>query len=150
MNALALPPSALPRRTAIKVQSDIAALESMSLVELRKEWAKRYGCSPALRSPDLLRIVLAWRLQAKAHGGLDLSTRRKLRCNGPVFAEGLDLGVGTKLTRDWNGHTEEIAVEHSAFRWKGNCYPSLSAVALAMTGTRQNGPKFFGLRGKRR
>jgi hypothetical protein len=122
----------------------------MPLVELRRAWARLYGPSPALRSPDLLRLILAWRLQADAHGGLDLATRRKLKRSGPVCAEGLDLGRGTRLTRDWHGRTEEIVVEKSGFRWKNDCYPSLSAVALAMTGTRQNGPRFFGLRGKHR
>ena len=67
-----------------------------------------------------------------------------------MFAEGLRLGPGTKLTREWRGQMEEVIVEKNGFRWSGNCYPSLSAVALAMTGTRRNGPKFFGLRGKGR
>ena len=30
--------------------------------------------------------------------------------------------------------------------WKGRRYASLSAVARAITGTRRNGPAFFGLR----
>lgn len=124
------------------------ALEPLSLVELREEWSKHFGQVPSLRSPDLLRLILAWRLQAKAHGGLDLATRRKLKRTGPVFAEGLDLGPGTKLTREWQGQTEEVIVEKNSFRWRGDCYPSLSAVALAMTGARANGPKFFGLRSK--
>jgi hypothetical protein len=125
---------------------EITSLESLSLAELRREWADRFGAPPALRSPDLLRIVLAWRIQAKVHGGLNLATRRKLKRNGPVFAEGLDLGPGTALMRRWQGQTEEVIVGRHGFRWKGNSFPSLSAVALAMTGTRRNGPKFFGLR----
>ena len=32
------------------------------------------------------------------------------------------------------------------FAWNGNTYPSLSKVARAITGTRWNGPRFFGLR----
>jgi len=35
-----------------------------------------------------------------------------------------------------------------AFAWKGKIYPSLSKVAFAITGTRWNGPRFFGLRYK--
>ena len=34
------------------------------------------------------------------------------------------------------------------FAWNGKTYASLSKVALAITGTRWNGPKFFGLRDK--
>lgn len=125
---------------------DVAALEPLSLVGLRAEWAKHYGTAPALRSPDLLRLILAWRLQAKEQGGLDRATRRKLQRNGRVVAEGLDLGVGTKLKREWQGHLEEVLIERHGFSWKGTLYPSLSSVAQAITGTRWNGPRFFGLR----
>ena len=127
---------------------DIAALELLSLVQLRGEWSKYFGQVPSLRSPDLLRLVLAWRLQAKANGGLGSRIRRKLNGTGPVFAEGLNLGFGARLTREWQGQTEEVFVEKNGFRWKGDSYPSLSAVALAMTGARANGPKFFGLRAR--
>jgi hypothetical protein len=34
------------------------------------------------------------------------------------------------------------------FAWNGQTYDSLSKVAFAITGTRWNGPRFFGLRGK--
>ncbi|MEO8409668.1 MAG: DUF2924 domain-containing protein [Propionivibrio sp.] len=125
---------------------DIAMLEPLSLKELRAKWATHYGTAPALRSPDLLRLILAWRLQAKTQGGLDRPTRRKLKRTGPVMAEGLDLGVGTRLKREWQSQIEEVLIERHGFSWKGELYPSLSAVALAITGTRWNGPRFFGLR----
>jgi hypothetical protein len=32
------------------------------------------------------------------------------------------------------------------FSWEGRAYPSLSAIAKEITGTRWNGPRFFGLR----
>lgn len=125
---------------------NIAALEPLSLAELRQEWSKHFGQAPQLRSADILRMILAWRLQAKAYGGLDRATRRKLQRNGRVIAEGLDLGVGTKLKREWQGQVEEVLIERHGFSWKGELYPSLSAVATAITGTRWNGPRFFGLR----
>jgi hypothetical protein len=134
---------------AIDPATNIAALELLTLIELRALWAKEYGAPPLLRSPDLLRMILAWRLQAKLHGGLDRATRRKLKRSGPVFAEGLDLASGTRFARNWQGRTEEVVVEQHGFRWNGSSYPSLSAVALAMTGSRRNGPKFFGLRAKK-
>jgi Protein of unknown function (DUF2924) len=34
------------------------------------------------------------------------------------------------------------------FAWNGQTYDSLSKVAFAITGTRWNGPRFFGLRAK--
>jgi Protein of unknown function (DUF2924) len=42
-----------------------------------------------------------------------------------------------------------VAVLGEGLVWNGQTYPSLSKVALAITGTRWNGPKFFGLRDKR-
>ena len=58
-------------------------------------------------------------------------------------------GPGTRIAHVWQGRTEEVVVEHHGFRWNGSSYPSLSAVALAMTGSRRNGPQFFGLRAKK-
>jgi hypothetical protein len=43
-----------------------------------------------------------------------------------------------------------ITVLHDGgFDWQGRRYASLSAVARAITGTRWNGPLFFGLRNGR-
>jgi hypothetical protein len=39
-----------------------------------------------------------------------------------------------------------VMAEH--FAWNGQTYDSLSKVAFAITGSRWNGPRFFGLRGK--
>ena len=61
--------------------------------------------------------------------------------------QGLDLGVGAKLTRLWRGRPVEVVVEREGFRWEDQLYPSLSAAATAIAGTRWNGPRFFGLRG---
>jgi hypothetical protein len=41
-----------------------------------------------------------------------------------------------------------VAVLADGFAWNGKTYPSLSKIAFAITGTRWNGPKFFGLRDK--
>jgi hypothetical protein len=38
-----------------------------------------------------------------------------------------------------------VAVLADGFAWNGKTYPSLSKIALAITGTRWNGPRFFGL-----
>jgi hypothetical protein len=39
-------------------------------------------------------------------------------------------------------------LDADGFVWNGQTYASLSKVAFAITGTRWNGPKFFGLRDK--
>ena len=58
------------------------------------------------------------------------------------------LRPGTVLGREWNGQMHRVAVLSDGFAWHGKTYPSLSKVAYAITGTRWNGPKFFGLRDK--
>jgi Protein of unknown function (DUF2924) len=124
----------------------VERLETLDLEALRVLWRQHGGSRLRLRSPELLRLLLAWRLQAAVHGGLDPETRRRLRRRGRVLAEGLELGVGARLRREWRGRTVEVGVEEDGFRWEERLYPSLSAAATAIAGTRWNGPRFFGLR----
>ena len=125
---------------------EVEALTGLDLDRLRAAWSARYGCPPPLRSVELLQLMLAWRLQAEAFGALDRETRRRLKRRGAIEAEGLTLGVGARLRREWQGRIVEVEVEASGFRWQGTHYPSLSAAATAIAGTRWNGPRFFGLR----
>lgn len=122
------------------------SLTGLNLEALRRFWSERYGAPPALRSAVLLRHLIAWRLQAQAYGGLDEATRRALARTGPVQPEGKHLGVGARLTRIWNGREVTVIVEEHGFRWNDTLFPSLSAAATAIAGTRWNGPRFFGLR----
>jgi len=121
-------------------------LDSRSLAELRAIWQAHFGRPPKLRSAELLRLMLAWRLQAVAQGGLNRETWRKLARRGPVQPEGRELGVGAILRRDWQGQSIEVVVEETGFLWRGQIWPSLSAIAREATGSRWNGPRFFGLR----
>ena len=52
------------------------------------------------------------------------------------------------LVREWDRQLHRVTVLADGFAWDGKVYPSLSKVAFAMTGTRWNGPRFFGLRDK--
>jgi hypothetical protein len=124
----------------------VREIEQMELEQLREFWRRRYGAPPPLRSLPIMRMVLAWRVQAEALGGLDAETRRALARTGAIEAEGRHLGIGAKLTRTWKGRPVEVVVEEDGFRWNGALYPSLSAAATAIAGSRWNGPRFFGLR----
>ena len=55
---------------------------------------------------------------------------------------------GTILVREWNGRMQRVTALAEGFAWSGKTYPSLSKIASSITGTRWNGPKFFGLRDK--
>ncbi len=120
----------------------------MELAELRSLWGKRFGAPPSLKSLSIMRMMLAWRLQAERHDGLDSATRKAIARSGGAQPEGLDLGVGTRITRTWKGGRVEVIVEEDGFRWNGTTFRSLSAAATAIAGSRWNGPRFFGLRAR--
>ena len=128
------------------VRQEVEVLERLNLYQLRDTWAERFGPAPRFRSVELFRLMLAWRIQAAASGGLDPATRKALRASGPVVAEGQDLGVGAILRRQWQGQEVCVEVVDGGFGWEGRIYRSLSAAASAIAGSRWNGPKFFGLR----
>jgi hypothetical protein len=131
------------------VEQAVAAIDQLTLEQLREEWRRRYGPPPALRSVVFLRHLLAHRLQVEAFGGLDEETKRLLARSGPVEAEGRHLGLGARLTRNWQGREVTVVVEQQGFRWEDRLFPSLSAAATAIAGSRWNGPRFFGLRDPR-
>lgn len=121
-------------------------LATMDLDSLRRLWEERYGVPPSLRSVPIMRLMLAWRIQADALGGLDERTRHLLARTGATEPEGRHLGIGARLTRRWKGREVEVVVEEEGFRWEGRLFPSLSAAATAIAGSKWNGPRFFGLR----
>lgn len=128
------------------LEAEVAALEHLDLHALRDKWRERFGAPPKFRSTEMLRLLLAWRIQALALGGLDRDTRDALSRTGPVVAEGQDLGIGATFRRMWNGEEQIVTVVDKGFDWNGRTFKSLSAVATAIAGTRWNGPRFFGLR----
>jgi hypothetical protein len=102
--------------------------------------------------------MLAYRLQAEHFGDLDSESKRLLDNAVSPEAAGrravessrinIDVRPGTMLAREWNGRMQRVAVLADGFAWNGKTYRSLSKIALAITGTRWNGPRFFGLRDK--
>jgi hypothetical protein len=150
--------SAAPDRELIDIE--IARLRGLEVGELRARWHTvfRRAAPPHLPRHLLFRI-LAYRLQADRLGDLDADTRRLLERIGSG-SEGIDrlvadlnrlrteLRPGTLLTREWDGHLQRVMVLADGFTWNGKTYPSLSKVAFAITGSRWNGPRFFGLRDK--
>lgn len=121
-------------------------LAGKNLSDLRQTWANHFGKPPKLRSPELLALILAYRLQALAEGGMDVEARRTLR-RPSVAKSASPLTPGTLLSREWQGVRHEVIVAPDGrLQWRGGEYRSLSQVARAITGVRWNGPRFFGLR----
>jgi Protein of unknown function (DUF2924) len=148
---------ALPDRDAL--DAEIARLRDLDIGGLRSRWQAVFGRPAATHlSRHLLFRVLAYRLQAERWGDLDAKIRRLLdRAESPEQAgrsavalrrTTTELRPGTVLGREWNGQMHRVAVVTDGFAWNGKSYSSLSQVAFAITGTRWNGPRFFGLRDK--
>ena len=125
---------------------DCSALGGLGLDPLRALWRERFGAPPSIRSPEILALMLAWRIQAARHGGLEVELRRVIRqaATAPSLTT---LNPGTRLTREWQGVRHEVVVEPDGrLRHAGAIHKSLSQVARKITGSRWNGPRFFGLR----
>lgn len=126
------------------ISAQIAALDSMTLSALRAQWTKLYGPAPAHRAADMVRAILAWRIQADAYGGLSTATTAMLmQDDRPSFAAERP---GMRLARDYAGRRHEVVITDQGIAYDGAVYASLSAVARRITGQRWNGPRFFGLR----
>lgn len=138
---------------------EVARLRDLDAADLRSRWHTVFGRrAPAHLSRHLLFRVLAYRMQADQLGDLDGESRGLLdRSESPekaaqraVARRAAELRLGTMLAREWNGVMQRVAVLEGGFAWRGKTYPSLSGVAFAITGTRWNGPRFFGLRDRPR
>ena len=130
--------------TSQLIAQKVEALEELGLSELRALWEKRFGPPPKLRSADLMRCLLAWHIQAEFYGGIDGSLRRRLSQKGNAAASSLN--AGTRIVKEWQGRRYEVLVDHHGPLFEGRHYRSLSEIARTITGTRWNGPRFFGLR----
>jgi hypothetical protein len=143
------------------LEAEIARLRDLDLVALRARWHTAFGRWPPPHLPrHLVFRVLAYRLQADRFGDLDGVSRRLLdsatspeaagRRAAQVSGIAASVQPGAVLAREWNGQMHRVAVLTDGFAWNGKTYPSLSKIAQAITGTRWNGPKFFGMRDKTR
>ena len=161
--------------TATGLEAELAELKRLSLDDLRLRWRNNWGrLAPAHLSRGLLFRLMTYRLQAKVFGDLDRKTARLLErmANGAAEKsaakgsatlgsdepaeskvssaraayEPLILKPGALLIREWQGRLERVTVADDGFAWNGAAYASLSAVAFAITGTKWNGHKFFGVR----
>ena len=135
-------------------EAEIAELRNLGLAELRTLWAERLGKPRQLASTELTRRWLAWELQAAARGGLEASTRRRLRQLAAALKPDTsssalsDISVkpGIVLSREWAGTNHKVVVLETGFAWNGQVWNSLSEIATKITGTRWSGPRFFGLK----
>jgi hypothetical protein len=131
------------------VEEEVEALATMSPAQVRERWKQVTGAVVPKVSPSLLRLALAYELQAKAYGGLSRKTQQRLAQLAAAKTLTRDIKPGMQLVREWNGAVHVVHVdENSTIHWNGRPWGSLSEVARAITGTRWSGPAFFGLKRK--
>ena len=153
----------------LNLVNEVAALERLSVGQLRQRFAELFGETTHACNRTWLVKRIAWRLQALAEGDLSERARRRaaelardadLRLNPPqrqataptATPEPVRLPApvdprlpppGTLLTRPYKGQLVQVQVLTDGFAYAGTVYASLSAVAKVITGSHCNGFHFF-------
>ena len=149
---------------------ELTALGGMTAGELARRYAELFGEPTRSWNRAYLVRKIAWKLQALAEG--DLSERGRRRAED--LAQGTLLRVmpakarpsaqagevvttsppggdprlpppGTAIVRHYKGRVLQVLVLTDGFEFEGRRYPSLSAVAKAITGSHLRGYRFFRL-----
>ena len=156
----------------LNLAQEVAALERMTVGELRARYAELF--EEETRACNRLWLIrrITWRMQSLQEGGLserafqraqELANTSDLRVTAPRKAQppaetspsttaachfNGDTRVplpGTLLTRRYKGRLIQVTVVTGGFEFEGQLYKSLSAVAKQITGSHWNGYKFFNL-----
>jgi hypothetical protein len=154
------------------VGKEVAALQRMTVKELRAKYVEVFGVETPAHNKAWLVKRIAWRLQVLAEGDLSERARRRaaelandadLRLSPPKAkadpapaerTKTVALRVkgddrlplpGTVITRKYKGETLHVKVLPHGFEFEGEVFKSLSAVAKAITGSHCNGYLFFRL-----
>jgi hypothetical protein len=148
--------------TRTSISDEIAHLRGLDLKGLRSRWQSVFQSLPPDHLPrHLLFAIIAYRVLADRLGDLDHETKQILnrtdaKDTGTTVSTRLvsfdqkrnELTPGTVLVREWDRQSQRVMVTADGFAWNGQTYDSLSKVAFAITGTKWNGPRFFGMRDK--
>jgi hypothetical protein len=153
----------------VNIVNEVAALQRLSIGQLRQRFAELFGEATQASNRTWLIKRIAWRMQALAEGDLSQRARQRaaelardadLRLNpspskattttppphpihAPAPADQRLPPPGTILTRPYKGPLVQVQVLTDGFAYAGRVYPSLSAVAKAITGSHTNGFLFF-------
>jgi DUF2924 family protein len=141
---------AQPTINAAAIEAEVDQIRPLGIDALRARWRMLFGAVPPKGlSKDVIGRMIAYRIQEESFGGLDRETVKLLdRLAHGEKPNELDrrLKTGTVLVREYNGERHTVTVVPDGFLWRDTTYSSLSIIAQAITGTKWNGPRFFGLR----
>src|SRR5688500_3843756 len=90
------------------LDDQLRALESMTKVELSDRWATLTDRPVPKVSPSMLRLALAYELQAKARGGLSRKARQQLAQSAANVAK--DIRPGMRLAREFGGTVHVVII----------------------------------------
>ena len=152
----------------LNIVNELATLERLTIGQLRQRFAELFDEATYASNRTWLVKRIVWRLQALAEGDLSQRARRRaaelardadLRLNAPrsqttpaTSLEPVTVPApvdhrlpppATILTRPYKGLLVQVQVLSEGFAYAGRVYPSLSAVAKAITGSHCNGFHFF-------
>lgn len=139
----------------IQIEEELRSLSKLSVAELRTKYRETYSKPPpSWFGPDLLRRSIAYRIQEIAYGDLKPAIRQELdRLVDTASKNPLEkikaprrIKPGSVLVREWRGKSYRATVSDKGFIYDGETFNTLSEIARKITGTRWNGPRFFGLR----
>lgn len=161
---------------ALNVGREVSAMQRMTVTQLREKYEEVFGEACRSNHKQWLVKRIAWRMQANEEG--DLSERARKRAAELANDADLRMKAqpqkrqsaaprgrkvqaaigrrhddripmpGTVLTREYKGETVQVTVMPEGFEHAGKVYPSLSAVAKAITGSHTSGFLFFRLNRK--
>jgi hypothetical protein len=140
------------------VEAELDRLATMPIAGLRVRYRELFRNDPPKSfGPDLLRRSVAHRIQEKAYGGLSRPIQRLLEQLIKEYAAKPGgrivlprrIKPGSVLVRQWKGKSYRVMVLADGFAYDGKTFGNLSEIAVLITGTRWNGPRFFGLRSKK-
>jgi len=134
----------------VSIAAQLARLPEMTMPDLWALWDQHFDQRPRHNNRDYVQSRLAYQIQAKAYGALPAATQRALEKIGEdgmatSQARKTPLPSGLVLVRVHGGVEHRVVVADGTCEYNGQTYQSLSAVARAITGTRWNGRRFFGL-----
>ena len=135
-----------------EIMMKVTALQWQSLDQIKKEYADILGDAQKCVRADVLRSVVAYRLQEQFYkkslpDSLKELFARAVEGNLAKHAPADDLGKTTKkLYRTYKGTRYEVLLfADGTCEIEGKKLGSLSAAAKEITGTHWNGRKFFGV-----
>lgn len=149
----------------------IAALDRMTVANLKAEYESLTGEPTRTNNRDWLVKKVGYLLQAKAQGGLSARAQMRLSELGDKLPEAWRMRVagqaaapvqvapsvdrdprlppvGETVSREHGGKTHVVTCLDDSFVYQGKPYKSLSLIAREITGTSWNGFRFFNLKGK--